>query len=182
MSSLLLFWASSGQHFSAPGILARFTHFTLCYVGLKTRIIAQVLAYALTAIEREPELGTIISTTYTPWAIICLKKYNFIERWLKTMLFWFFLLEVPTESRKHFKKLTFYIALHFLFLNHCGNSTKKSSETLWECLLREHMKKGKARRHLVLFPWNDTKTRFLRTFWLSFYSLKTKQYFPPKYK
>ena len=48
-------------------------------LGLKTRIIAQVLAYALTAIEREPELGTIISTTYTPWAIICLKKYN-LER------------------------------------------------------------------------------------------------------
>ena len=48
-------------------------------LGLKTRIIAQVLAYALTAIEREPELGTIISTTYTPWAVICLKKYN-LER------------------------------------------------------------------------------------------------------
>ena len=48
-------------------------------LGLKTRIIAQVLAYALTAIEREPELGTIISTTYTPWTIICLKEYN-LER------------------------------------------------------------------------------------------------------
>ena len=46
-------------------------------LGLKTRIIAQVLAYALTAIEREPELGTIISTTYTQWAIICLKIVQF---------------------------------------------------------------------------------------------------------
>ena len=48
-------------------------------LGLKTRIIAQVLAYALTAIEREPELGTIISTTYTQWAIICLKIVQFRE-------------------------------------------------------------------------------------------------------
>ena len=55
-------------------------------LGLKTRIIAQVLAYALTAIEREPELGTIISTTYTQWAIICLKKYN-LER-LTSMFHW----------------------------------------------------------------------------------------------
>ena len=74
-------------------------------LGLKTRIIAQVLAYALTAIEREPELGTIISTTYTPWAIICLKKYN-LERLTsmfslkddyKNNAILIFLLEVPTE-------------------------------------------------------------------------------------
>ena len=72
-----------GQHFSAhapvihvPGFLKRFAHFTPCYVGLKTRIIAQVLAYALTAIEREPELGTIIATT--KWAKIR-KKVQFTE-------------------------------------------------------------------------------------------------------